>query len=91
MKKPGGSIDRPALSLKNLAMCRKPCYNSIGYWYRRACAVGGCPLFGGLNFYAPNRKKGVVNMVTWEALGVMISFGLLIIGIISLIIENKKK
>ena len=54
--------------------------------------VGGSPRFssGVMLFFAPNRKKGGVHMVTWEEL---IQFGLFLVALISLVLQanNKKK
>ena len=48
--------------------------------------VGGSPRFssGVMLFFAPNRKKGGVHMVTWEEL---FAFCMVIVAIVSLVIQ----
>lgn len=73
-----------------LAICRIACYSSHGAV--SSAPVGGFPrIFSGVMlFFAPNRKKGGVRMVTWEEL---IQFGLFLVALISLVLQvnNKKK
>jgi len=78
------------VSLVFLAICQFLWYAVDGAV--SSTPVGGFPRFssGVMLFFAPNRKKGGVHMVTWEEL---IQFGLFLVALISLVLQanNKKK